>query len=480
MNSNDPVELENILNPDTDDTTVIARWQRKVNEIQTAKVPESMHCSDRVVDPTQQTTTSDRFMANRSSMNMEKSSYELMADNSHTEHTAASRAYANTIDDNMNEDPKNSTHKILAFKQKAPLPDASYQSSLKVLYSQTHNQVQSIIRANRVIPNTPVRILNAPDIMDDYYLNILDWGNNNILAIALNSTVYLWNASNGEITELFTCENGYISSVSWIKEGTDFLAVGTSTNQVQLWDIKKNKRLRSMDGHSARVSSLAWNQHILSSGSRDTTIINHDVRVARHISSVYRGHEQEVSGLAWSLDGKMLASGGNDNIVNLWDLNTSTETSPLFVLNEHKASIKALAWCPYQTKILATGGGYADSTIKLWNTSTGTLLNSTDTGSQVVALKWNPFERELLSAHGFSQNQLTLWKYPSMTKMKDLMSHTARILQLAISPDGTTVCSAGADEKLCFWKVFGTSEKAIETKSLNDANQHSSSMSMMR
>ena len=67
-----------------------------------------------------------------------------------------------------------------------------------------------------------------------------------------------------------------------------------------------------------------------------------------------------------------------------------------------------------------------------------------------------------------------------MSFLNEENDNTARILQLAISPDGTTVCSAGADEKLCFWKVFGTSEKAIETKSLNDANQHSSSMSMMR
>jgi WD40 repeat protein len=62
---------------------------------------------------------------------------------------------------------------------------------------------------------------------------------------------------------------------------------------------------------------------------------------------------------------------------------------------------------------------------------------------QVCALQWSPHERELLSSHGFSQNQLCLWKYPSMAKVAELTGHTARVLHMAVSPDGTTVASAG-------------------------------------
>jgi cell division cycle protein 20 (cofactor of APC complex) len=70
-------------------------------------------------------------------------------------------------------------------------------------------------------------------------------------------------------------------------------------------------------------------------------------------------------------------------------------------------------------------------------------------------LQWSPHERELLSSHGFAQNQLILWKYPSMTKIKELSGHTQRVLHMATSADGSTVCSAGADETLRFWRVFG-------------------------
>lgn len=54
-------------------------------------------------------------------------------------------------------------------------------------------------------------------------------------------------------------------------------------------------------------------------------------------------------------------------------------------MTAHTAAVKALAWCPFQANLLASGGGTADRSIKFWNTHTGALLNSIDTGSQVSA-----------------------------------------------------------------------------------------------
>lgn len=55
-------------------------------------------------------------------------------------------------------------------------------------------------------------------------------------------------------------------------------------------------------------------------------------------------------------------------------------------MTAHAAAVKALAWCPFQSNLLASGGGTADRCIKFWNTHTGALLNSIDTGSQVQYL----------------------------------------------------------------------------------------------
>jgi len=227
-----------------------------------------------------------------------------------------------------------------------------------------------------------------------------------------------------------------------------------------------------MDGHTDRVGSLAWNRHILSTGSRDTNIVNHDVRVARHNVATLSAHCQEVCGLTWSNDGEVLASGGNDNLLCLWDTAQTNvnNAGPRFQLTDHQAAVKALAWSPHEPHLLATGGGTADRCIKFWNSQTGACLNSIDTGSQVCALRWNPFEKEILSSHGYARNQLCLWQYPSMTKIKELEGHTSRVLHMCVSPDGGTVVSAAGDETLRFWEVFAPLSKKHHGSSHQSTN----------
>jgi cell division cycle 20-like protein 1 (cofactor of APC complex) len=61
---------------------------------------------------------------------------------------------------------------------------------------------------------------------------------------------------------------------------------------------------------------------------------------------------------------------------------------------------------------------------------------------------------ELVSTHGYSQNQVTIWKYPDMTKITSLSGHSFRVLYLAMSPDGKTIVTGAGDETLRFWNVF--------------------------
>lgn len=60
-------------------------------------------------------------------------------------------------------------------------------------------------------------------------------------------------------------------------------------------------------------------------------------------------------------------------------------------------------------------------------------------GSQVCNLSWSKNVNELVSTHGYSQNQIIVWRCPNMTKLATLTGHTMRVLYLASSPDGQTV-----------------------------------------
>ena len=84
--------------------------------------------------------------------------------------------------------------KVMSYGSKPPTPSEAHQNDLRVLYSQTKVPVAKMTRH---IPQAPDRILDAPDIVNDYYLNLLDWSCNNHLAVALGPHIYLWNAATG-------------------------------------------------------------------------------------------------------------------------------------------------------------------------------------------------------------------------------------------------------------------------------------------
>jgi cell division cycle 20-like protein 1 (cofactor of APC complex) len=309
-------------------------------------------------------------------------------------------------------------------------------------------------KRKRRIAKVPFKVLDAPALQDDFYLNLVDWSSQNVLAVGLGSCVYLWSACTSKVTKL--CDlaqtEDIVTSVSWAQRGTH-LAVGTNRGDVQLWDTVKCKKVRTMAGHSARVGTLAWTGPILASGSRDRLIFLRDVRVQAPFTDRLSAHKQEVCGLKWSFDEpSFLASGGNDNQLHVVD--SRNPSQPLHRFSDHTAAVKAIAWSPHQHGLLASGGGTADRCIRFWNTLSGTNLSCVDTGSQVCNLAWSQNCNEIVSTHGYSLNQIVVWRYPSMSKVVTLTGHTYRVLYLAMSPDGSTIVTGAGDETLRFWQVF--------------------------
>lgn len=97
--------------------------------------------------------------------------------------------------------------RVLSFAKKPNCPPEGYQNALKVIYQgggcgpSTLNSGVPLTKY-RVIPKTPERVLDAPDVEDDFYLNFLDWSRNNVVGIALGDQVYLWTAHTAEITKI--------------------------------------------------------------------------------------------------------------------------------------------------------------------------------------------------------------------------------------------------------------------------------------
>lgn len=414
----------------------------------------------------------DRYIPNRNGMDLEKSHYLM------TQANKTGQENDPTLRDRLNSNLDQ--YRIMCYTDKAPVAPEGQANNLQVVYSSTKGGA-STKKKTRVISSQPEKVLDAPDLINDWYLNLISWNSANILAVALNSSLYLWNAASGDIKNLLQMpENEYISSVSWIQEGTQ-LAVGNSLNYVEIWDTETQTRLRKMGGHSQRISSLDWNSYTLSSGSKSGLIHHHDVRIPEHHVGTLNGHlGHEICGLKWSPDGKYLASGANDNKVNLWSGSNITlnadSVSPMQQLG-HMSAVKAISWCPWKPHLLATGGGTTDRHIRVWNSTNGNCLYSVDTKSQISGLEWNEEYQEIVSAHGFQNNEINIWKFPNMTKVADLRGHSHRILGLGMSPDRSTIVTLAADETLRFWECF---QADTQRKKKLDVSAKKTSMNPIR
>ncbi|ODV92432.1 hypothetical protein CANCADRAFT_56096 [Tortispora caseinolytica NRRL Y-17796] len=358
--------------------------------------------------------------------------------------------------------------RILEFKPPAP----QRQKSIDI---QAYSKPKQTVQSRRRIATAPERVLDAPGLVDDYYLNVLDWSSGNQLAIGLEKSVYVWNANTGTVSCLLDSPaDTYVSSLKWSEDGA-YLSVGLGDGDVQIWDVEEGAKLRSMHGHAARVGVMSWSNHLVSSGCRDGSIWNHDVRIAEHKVSEYNNHSHEVCGLEWRSDGTCLASGGNDNLVNIWDARSSI---PKFTKTNHKAAVKALAWCPWQHNLLATGGGSYDKQIHFWSATTGARVNSVDAGSQVTSIKWSTTYKEFVTTHGYPNNNLVIWEYPTLVRHADIEAHESRVLQACLSPDGSTLATAASDESLKFWKIFEVTSKKVTSAASSLVNHKDLSKSV--
>jgi cell division cycle 20-like protein 1, cofactor of APC complex len=176
--------------------------------------------------------------------------------------------------------------KIMTFSNRQQNHLGKQQQAMESKIVKSNVNEQKMRKVNR----KPYKVLDAPNLQDDFYLNLLAWSERNQIAVALDNSLYLWSGCSSSVTRMYTTSQAhdYLCSVSFCEQST--LALGNTQGQVKIFDMVKQKKTHNFQGHYGRVGSLDWCNGLLASGSRDGNVSIWDPRVGQ--VGFYRAHSQ--------------------------------------------------------------------------------------------------------------------------------------------------------------------------------------------
>lgn len=225
---------------------------------------------------------------------------------------------------------------------------------------------------------------------------------------------------------------------------------------VEFWDTATASNIATLDRLPQEVFSVAFSPDgkTLASGMSHESdkMVNLWDASTHKLIAAFEGHAAHVRTVAWSPDGKVLASGGEDKTINLWDLGTSKNTS---TLEGHTFAVLSVTFSP-DGRTLASGSW--DKTIKLWDLATGK-NTATLKGhwSGVLSVTFSPDGKTLAS--GGRDNKVKLWDISSGRCIATLKGHKDRVWSVAWSPDGKTLASGSDDKTIKLWDVGEKTDK---------------------
>ena len=300
-----------------------------------------------------------------------------------------------------------------------------------------------------------------PDVRNQFGENSADRGSGNGADQASNQVL----SDNGNYMQLGLPKEakarfgkGAATEIQYSPNGTRFAVA--STIGIWLYDAGTGQEIDLLTGHSGFVSCIAFSPDgkTLASGSEDNTIRLWDTIIGEHKKTLM-GHTRRVNSVSFSPDGKILASGSGDATIRLWDINTGTHKQ---TFKGHTGYVSSVSFSP-DGKTLASGS--ADSTICLWHVNTGVLIKKITghkTGifkkvlgkiglleipddTYVLCVSFSPDGKTLAS--GSRDNTIRLWDVNTGESKQILRGHRGFIDSIAFSPDGSVLVSGGWDKR---------------------------------
>jgi WD40 repeat protein len=272
-----------------------------------------------------------------------------------------------------------------------------------------------------------------------------------------DDTACLWDVASGQCLRTVSRCGNVVASVTFSPDGRT-LAVGSYDRTVRLWDASTGRCLITLQGYTNRVRSVAFSPdgYILASGSEDRIVRMWDVSTGRCIGTLH-GHTDWARSVAFSPEcasppeaaaerrGRILASCSYDRTIRLWDTHSG---QCLNTLRGHVFQVRTIAFSP-DGHLLVSGG---DDAARLWDVASGQCLKILQGHTnRVRSVAFSP-TGQMVASSGFDQT-VRLWDVGTGQCLKVLEGHSHQIDAIAFSPDGTLLASVSADQSVRLWDV---------------------------
>ncbi len=250
-----------------------------------------------------------------------------------------------------------------------------------------------------------------------------------------DGTVRLWDVQTGQA---FASAGGTVSDPWSLALSTDghSLAAINGDGMVRMWDVASGRRIAKPLRHQVRSEtysgtvafSPAGNALATASSTGDGTVRLWDVATSRE-TAVLRGHRGGVNRVAFSPDGRLMASVGTDGTIRLWDVSTSREVARL---SGHTGWVMTVAFSP-DGRLIASGGD--DGTVRLWDVASG---------NETAVLR-GPYQRVMCVVFAPDGKTLAsdsrIWDLASGREVSNLRGHQMPVASVAFTPDGRRLAS---------------------------------------